>query len=90
MERRRGSQQTHLSIRDVDPSAADALLYVEDLLVRIRGEARALATRIVAGASSRRPGGGRGDSSGGPLMAVDRLDEIRAGLQRVVFQQEID
>ena len=86
--RRRGESDAVTTIRDVDPSAADMLVYVEDLLVRIRGEARALANRIVAGATSRRLGTGRG-GGGGPLDAVDRLDEIRAGLQRVVSGDEI-
>jgi hypothetical protein len=78
-----------VTIRDIDPSAADTLAYVEDLLVRLRGEARALANRIVAGASTRRVGEGGGGTGGGPLGAVDRLDEIRVGLQRVVSQEEI-
>lgn len=82
--RRRGESDAVTTIRDVDPSAADTLMYVEDLLIRIRGEARACANRIVAGANTRRLGEGSGGSGGGPLDAVDRLDEIRVGLQDVL------
>jgi hypothetical protein len=90
--RRRGESDPVASIREVDPSAADALAYIEDLVVRIRGEARALGNRIVAGAATRPVGGGRsrGGGSGGPLAAVDRLDEIRVGLQRVVAGTPIE
>jgi hypothetical protein len=86
MARRRGQSDAVATIRDVDPSAADTLAYIEDLVVRIRGEARSLANKIVAGASARRlgDGGGAPGGGGGPIEAVDRLDEIRVGLQGVL------
>jgi hypothetical protein len=89
--RRRGESDAVATIRDVDPSAADTLAYIEDLVVRIRGEARSLGNRIVAGATTR-PIGDRsgGEAFGGPLEAVDRLDEIRVGLQRVVARRPIE
>lgn len=90
MTRRRGISDAVETIREIDPSAADALLYVEDLLVRVRGEARALANRIVAGATARRLDSPSSGVAGGPLEAVERLDEIRAGLQRIVLREAIE
>lgn len=61
--------------------------YVMTSLGRIKGEALSLSNRIGAGPPTRNIGEGGGGLS--PVDSFDRLDEIRAGLQKIVEGKDI-